>query len=204
MNWIKTIGSWAKSQGLEVVFPIHPRTKKTVESELGEGWKATLFEAGVKVIEPVGYIDLLKLISSSKLVVTDSGGIQKEAYSCATPSVVIRHNTEWVELLENGCAVLCPEPNDFEKLAEDQIKHKVDTSTQLYGDGKSAEYILEMLSRRLGLKVVVKSSHDTPRMRYASDLLFGTCLGVEVTFEKVGEGDSYSISFGDSKISCRI
>ena len=204
VNWIKTIGSWAKSQELEVVFPIHPRTKKSVESELGESWQAALLEAGVKVIDPVDYMELLKLISSSKLVVTDSGGIQKEAYSCATPSVVIRHNTEWVELLENGCAVLCPEPNDFEKLAEDQIKHKVDTSNQLYGDGKSAEYILEMLSRRLGMKVVVKSPHDTPRMRYASDLLFGTCLGVEVDFEQVGESETYSISFGDSIITCPI
>ena len=75
---------------------------------------------------------------------------------------------------------------------------------RLYGDGKSAEYILEMLSRRLGMKVVVKSPHDTPRMRYASDLLFGTCLGVEVDFEQVGESETYSISFGDSIITCPI
>ena len=54
------------------------------------------------------------------------------------------------------------------------------------------------------MKVVVKSPHDTPRMRYASDFLFGTCLGVEVTFEKVEEGDTYSISFFDSKITCPI
>lgn len=149
MFWLKKIGEWAQERGLEVVFPIHPRTQKSIEDELGANWTEKLKTLGVKEINPVGYVELLGLINESKLVVTDSGGIQKESYSCATPSVVIRHNTEWVELLELGCAKLCPEPNDFKSIADVQIDVKVDTSTELYGDGNAALHILKMLNEKL-------------------------------------------------------
>ena len=89
------------------------------------------------------------MIKSSKLVVTDSGGVQKEAYSCGKPSVVTRHNTEWVELLDAGHTVLSPEPEDLASAASSQLKKKIDVSDKLYGDGKAAESILMMMSERL-------------------------------------------------------
>ena len=149
VSWLKEIGGWAKGKGLEVVFPTHPRTKKSVEMNLGIGWREGLAAWGINAVSPVGYVELLDLINTSKLVVTDSGGIQKEAYSCSTPSVVIRHNTEWVELLEMGCAVLCPEPNNFQTIADVQINVKLNTTTELYGDGNAALSILKMLNEKL-------------------------------------------------------
>ena len=149
ISWLKEIGSWAQQRNLKVIFPVHPRTKKSIEEGLGSSWSEELSEWGIVAVEPVGYVELLRLINESKLVVTDSGGIQKEAYSCATPSVVIRHNTEWVELVELGCAVLCPEPNDFKALANVQVDVVVDTSSELYGDGTAALSILNMLNKRL-------------------------------------------------------
>ena len=113
-------------------------------------WKEEMEKLNVFPEDPVGYVDLLELVSSSQLVVTDSGGVQKECYSCSTPSVVIRHNTEWVELLENGCAVLCPEPEDFFEKASQQIGKSIDISDNLYGDGNAAVSILKMISEKLG------------------------------------------------------
>ena len=193
-RWLESIGNWAKSKGLRVVFPVHPRTKNTIEKEWGDDWKLSLSKLHIDAIAPVGYVELLGLINSSKLVVTDSGGVQKESYSCATPAVVIRHNTEWVELLEIGCTVLCPEPEDFSDLAEAQIFSKVDTSTQLYGDGKASESILEMLSERLnssqnGQVVTLNHSNPSPRIEYAAKILFNVCLDVEYKWEEAVDKD---------------
>ena len=149
-SWLAEIGCWAKGEDLKVIFPIHPRTKNSVVELWGNDWKEEMEKLNVFPEDPVGYIDLLKLVSSSQLVVTDSGGVQKECYSCSTPSVVTRHNTEWVELLENGCAVLCPEPEDFFEKASQQIGKSIDISDNLYGDGNAAVSILKMISEKLG------------------------------------------------------
>ena len=76
--------------------------------------------------------------------------LQKEAYSLAKPSIVIRHNTEWVELIEAGHAVLCPEPEEFCRIADLQLNNEIDNSDELYGDGMASEHILEMLENKLG------------------------------------------------------
>ncbi len=149
ISWLKEIGGWAQLRNFEVIFPLHPRTLRSIEDGLGSGWRENLADWGIVAKEPVGYVKLLQLINESQLVVTDSGGIQKEAYSCATPSVVIRHNTEWVELVDLGCAVLCPEPSRFSELADAQLNVEVDTSTELYGDGTAALSILTMLNKKL-------------------------------------------------------
>jgi UDP-N-acetylglucosamine 2-epimerase len=82
----------------KVVFPCHPRTKVRLESfgcldKLGEN---------VLLIEPVGYFEMLKLVKEAEMVLTDSGGIQKEAFWLNTPCVTLRDNTEWVETIEQG------------------------------------------------------------------------------------------------------
>jgi UDP-N-acetylglucosamine 2-epimerase (non-hydrolysing) len=86
-----------------VVFPVHPRTRKRlVDLGLWEG----LSGSGVVLSEPLGYLDFIKLLSNSRLVVTDSGGVQREAYLLRKPVVVLRRVTEWVELVESGLALL--------------------------------------------------------------------------------------------------
>ena len=103
----------------------------------------------INAVDPVGYIELLRLIKVSTLVITDSGGIQKEAYSCETPSVVIRRNTEWVELVNAGHTVLCTEPNELNNCADSQFGRDIDVSDGLYGDGKAADDILRILTENL-------------------------------------------------------
>ena len=83
---------------LPVVLPLHPRTRRQVElePELGR------LVSQLKVVDPVGYLDMVMLEQSAKLIATDSGGVQKEAYFCRVPCVTLRGETEWVELVELG------------------------------------------------------------------------------------------------------
>ena len=135
------------SKFLNMVLPLHPRTKNSlINHQLWERFKKI---ENLIITDSLGYLDFMKLVTNAQIVITDSGGIQKESYSCATPSVVIRHNTEWEELVELGCAVLCPEPNNFKPLADAQINVSVDTSTELYGDGNAALSILQMINDKL-------------------------------------------------------
>lgn len=83
-----------------VVFPMHPRTKQAAE---GTGWTPS---ANVLVVAPQGYLDMVRLEASARVVLTDSGGVQKEAYWLGVPCVTMRDETEWVETLEGGRNVL--------------------------------------------------------------------------------------------------
>jgi UDP-N-acetylglucosamine 2-epimerase len=88
--------------GTKVVLPLHPRTRAAVN-----GHSISLSElANIQVIEPVGYLDMLQLEQHSKMIVTDSGGIQKEAFWLHVPCVTMREETEWVETVKSGWNVL--------------------------------------------------------------------------------------------------
>lgn len=86
--------------GERVVFPMHPRTRQAV---VGTGWTPA---AHVLVVEPMGYLDMVRLEASARVVLTDSGGVQKEAYWLGVPCVTMRDETEWVETLDGGRNVL--------------------------------------------------------------------------------------------------
>jgi len=81
--------------GKQIVFPVHPRTKKFIVDN-------KLDVSDINIIEPVGYVDMIKLLSSAKGLYTDSGGMQKEAYFLKTPCVTMRDETEWMETIEAG------------------------------------------------------------------------------------------------------
>ena len=83
---------------LPLVFPVHPRTAKLLQAELS-GWRPA---AALKLIEPLGYLDMLCLTDAARLVLTDSGGLQKEAFFLGCPCVTLRTETEWVETVEAG------------------------------------------------------------------------------------------------------
>ena len=147
-SWIDAVGDFCLDNNISAVFPVHPRTEKGLIKIFGKDFKLALMNQSIKAIKPVGYIELLKSIKSSSLVITDSGGVQKEAYSCGTSSVVIRHNTEWVELIESGHSVLCPEPSDLMELATSKHSQIIDTADNLYGDGNASVHILKEISKR--------------------------------------------------------
>ena len=125
-----------------VVFPVHPRTKNYLKQY--DLWD--LICQHVKVIPPVGYLDMLKLMTHSTKILTDSGGVQKEAYMLGVPCVTMRENTEWVETVEDGCNVLVGA--DYGKIADAIARFEgSDKKTEVFGKGDASERILEMLRR---------------------------------------------------------
>lgn len=111
-----------------IVFPIHPGTKAKLE-QLGVG-----LPAGLQVIDPQPYIELQGLLAISDLVLTDSGGLQKEAYFHRTPCITLRDETEWVETIEAGWNALWTDP-----------VHRPQRDIPEYGQGDTAERILQVL-----------------------------------------------------------
>jgi len=129
---------------LPVVLPLHPRTRKALGS-LG-----IAIPAGLRLINPVGYLDMVRLTMAAKLVVTDSGGLQKEAYFHRVPCVTMRDETEWTELVESGWNRLAP-PVSGNAVAETvaaALAAPLPAQTPaFYGTGKAADLIAERLAR---------------------------------------------------------
>ncbi|WP_135606413.1 non-hydrolyzing UDP-N-acetylglucosamine 2-epimerase [Methanococcoides sp. NM1] len=120
-----------------IVFPVHPRTEKYLK-EYGL-WDELCQH--VKVISPVGYLDMLKLMNNSKKILTDSGGVQKEAYMLGVPCVTMRENTEWVETVEDGWNILVGA--DYGKIV-DAIEgfEGIGKVRNVFGKGASSDKIL--------------------------------------------------------------
>jgi UDP-N-acetylglucosamine 2-epimerase len=133
-----------------IIFPVHPRTRKNIYN-LGSELEKKLARSKIKLIEPVGYLDMLMLEQHARLILTDSGGIQKEAFFFGIPCVTLREETEWVELADQGCNILAG--NDPERIYEAYLT-MVDTSFDIqpdfYGGGKAAERIVRILEMENG------------------------------------------------------
>lgn len=117
-----------------IVMPIHPRTKAALARQT--------LNLNIRLIDPVGYFDMVSLLAASSLVITDSGGLQKEAYFFNSGCVTMRDQTEWVELVENGFNVLVGA--DREKLINGvgrMISQPFQRNVELYGSGNAANVI---------------------------------------------------------------
>lgn len=103
---------------------------------------------GIHLVPPMGFLDMMALESNARLVVTDSGGVQKEAYFFGKPCVILRPETEWVELVERGQAVLVDaDPTRIANAAERYLRDGAPECPSLFGDGHAAERICEELIR---------------------------------------------------------
>jgi len=127
-----------------IVLPLHPRTRKT----LGAGLER--LGNKVRVIDPVPYLDMLMLEANTRMILTDSGGVQKEAYWFNVPCVTLRDQTEWVELVHAGCnklvgadpAAALAAVREFEN---NNAQLPANRPTDLYGDGQSAKKIVQTI-----------------------------------------------------------
>jgi len=127
-----------------VILPLHPRTKKRLEDQ---SLSFSSPRASLKIIDPVSYFDNIVLQKNARVILTDSGGMQKEAYWLKVPCVTLRDETEWVETVANGWNVLTGA--DEKKIIEAALNFKIPSAhPSLYGDGKAAEKILEALGVR--------------------------------------------------------
>ena len=128
------------SRELPVVLPVHPRTRNVISSEPALSAKAK----GIRLIEPVGYLDMTALEHYAAVIATDSGGVQKEAFFHRVPCVTLRDETEWVELVELGWNRLCP-PLSKDAVVEalrSALSSTGDPHATPYGDGKAAERVV--------------------------------------------------------------
>ncbi|MBK8227191.1 MAG: UDP-N-acetylglucosamine 2-epimerase (non-hydrolyzing) [Flavobacteriales bacterium] len=140
---LNALSACAESHGLPVVLPLHPRTRQ----RLGIHGATSIDPERIRLIEPVGYLDMIALEMNASLVLTDSGGVQKEAFFYGKPCVVLRRETEWTELIDHGQAML----TDAD---QDQILHAVGRFLRngapacppLYGDGHAADRIVALLA----------------------------------------------------------
>ncbi len=125
---------------IDVIFPVHPRTKNIL--------KNMVIPNNVIIIDPVGYLEILQLVMKADLVFTDSGGLQKECFFLKKRCVTLREETEWVETLENNCNILTGA--DYEKIidAEKQSCGEF-VIEEKFGDGKSAEHIVNAIQKYL-------------------------------------------------------
>lgn len=127
----------------QVVFPLHPRTQQKIhEFDL-----ANLFTQNLRCIEPVGYLDMLQLEQNARCILTDSGGVQKEAYFFAVPCLTLRSETEWTETVTSGWNILVGTDTSRIKEAVHQPFPTQNPPPLLFGDGHAAENIIKLLER---------------------------------------------------------
>lgn len=121
-----------------IVLPIHPRTKRILN-----GMNCQL-KPHITILDPVGYFDMIALEKSARMILTDSGGIQKEAYWLKVPCITLRDETEWIETVERGWNILTGANRDRIIEAVHNFKTPID-HLPLYGDGKATAHCLNAL-----------------------------------------------------------
>jgi len=137
-----------KTTQKKIVFPIHPRTKNKLK-DLEMFNKLKNINEFV-FTEPIGFLDMIAVEKNAKIIITDSGGVQKEAFFFQKPCVVLRRETEWKELIENKNAILADDNTQKIIQAFKELTNKTDfTYPKFYGNGKTANYICEQILKYL-------------------------------------------------------
>jgi UDP-GlcNAc3NAcA epimerase len=126
------------AKSIPVILPLHPRTKNIIK-------KGSFDINNLTIVEPIGYLEMIYLIQRSKVVMTDSGGLQKEAFFFEKPCITLRDETEWVELVEGGFNTLVGANEKLIKNAFKNQSYNMDFNFNLYGEGRACENIVEKL-----------------------------------------------------------
>lgn len=143
-NILKALASIASK--LPVVFPVHPRTRKILELNESANTSASASGTGILFTDPVSYLEMLVLESEAKVILTDSGGVQKEAYFFGVPCITLRAETEWVETVEAGWNTLVDD--DVDAIIYAALHPHAGSSTQrAFGDGDAGDKIARILMR---------------------------------------------------------
>ena len=140
-----------KTSNLKIVLPLHPRTKEKLNSHLDENLLTEINQnKNFKIIPPTGFLDIISLEKNARLIITDSGGLQKEAFFFQKPCVILRDQTEWIEIVENGNALIAG-ANELKIISsvETLIKKTDYTYPNLYGDGNAANFICKKITEEL-------------------------------------------------------
>jgi UDP-N-acetylglucosamine 2-epimerase len=136
---LREIASELNGVARETYFPAHPRTRRVLEEQRIE------LAPDIALLEPLGYFDFVALASQASVIITDSGGLQKEAYWYGVRCVTLRPSTEWVETVEIGANALVPELRALRPALAAAREGMPADRPQLYGDGHAADRIAEAL-----------------------------------------------------------
>ncbi|MFA5820068.1 MAG: UDP-N-acetylglucosamine 2-epimerase (non-hydrolyzing) [Bacteroidales bacterium] len=139
-----TLKKLAEEKEIILVMPLHPRAIISLKTKLKSLYNELCECRYIKIIPPVSYLEMILLEKNCRMIVTDSGGVQKESHFFRKPCIVLRKETEWIELVNNGTAKLVDA--DPEQIKQEFLKlmdsHSVLEYPGFYGDGKTAEFIL--------------------------------------------------------------
>ena len=144
-NIFSTLKSLAEERKTTLVMPLHPRTIISLKTKLIDLYDELCDCRFIKIIPPVSYLEMILLEKNCRMIVTDSGGVQKESHFFKRPCIVLRKETEWIELIINRTSVLVDaDPDQIRQ----QFLRLMDSHSELdypgfYGDGKAAEFILK-------------------------------------------------------------
>ena len=136
------------ASSIPIVLPLHPRTGKALENNLDKDLFRKINDNPlIRILPPVSFLDMIILESRCQMVFTDSGGVQKEAYFFEKPSIILRSETEWKEIVESGCGVIA---NADEQIITGAFDYFTKNSGKLkyppiFGDGFAAEFICEKM-----------------------------------------------------------
>ena len=136
----KALSHIADTEDIPVILPLHPRTRKYLPKGIPER---------IQLIPPTSFFDILRLEKNARVVMTDSGGVQKETFFFARPCVIMRPETEWVEIVDHGAGILADADYDRILAAYGELSGKQIAFPSLFGDGHAAEVILSSIRQYL-------------------------------------------------------
>lgn len=146
-NLLNTLNNISLESGIPFIIPLHPRTRKNLNLIRKEN-QSSIFTAPlrIKLIDPVGYLDMLLLEKNAKMIFTDSGGVQKESYFFKKPCIILREETEWRELVTLGTARITGADQQEIFAAYEHFKINLPaTLPPIFGDGNAASFICKRI-----------------------------------------------------------
>jgi len=149
---LRAIANIANESRFSIILPLHPRTVKMIQKLPENDFKRQITKnEKIKMIPAVSFFEMTMLEENAAMIITDSGGVQKEAYFFQKPCIILRNETEWVEIVENGCAILAGADENKIMNAFRSLHEQPPLSfPELFGDGKAAEFICGEILRNFG------------------------------------------------------
>lgn len=149
-NIFEALNSISEEHNIKVVLPIHPRTKALLDTNLDtEVHENVKSNPNFIIGEPANFTDMIALEKNCSIVITDSGGVQKEAYFFNKPAVIMRPETEWVEIVETGSAILTGSDKNKIISAFKELSSKRLEFPKIFGDGHAAEFMINQIVKEL-------------------------------------------------------
>lgn len=147
---LKALNELSVENDIQFVLPLHPRTANKISLSNNPVYQEIKDNSQFKIIEPVGFLEMILLEKYAQLIMTDSGGVQKEAFFMQKPCVILRPETEWIEIVESGCAILAGSEPKKIKASFNQFRNNPPSSyPSIFGDGTAAEFICQAILNHL-------------------------------------------------------